>query len=440
MGRRNLAWLAGLALAILVVATWPVVRAGIWAGGEPASATTRAVAQVPGGIPRDCSVDVTARLQRWIDAQPDGDAGDPQVLDLGAGCFRLGSAQAGTRGARGDLGPRNGLLLIGRMHLVLRGSARLVAVGEAAADGGSPIPRALVWIEDSDDVLVTGADVDRDGRVGPVERLRIEGTHRGGRYDPVREHDHGIRILGGHRIRVRNVAIERSWGDGVYVGPSPTRGRAEPAREVEVSDSVIRDSGRHAISCVGCDGLRVRDNRLTDVGYWVIDLEQQLALVPIRDVAITGNEAQGARYGFTAISAVGSAAAGIADVVVRANTFTNSQTCLEFVSINGAEAVGARAPTERITISDNVFHVNQHGILARDVTELTVTGNRGVTRSARSCPLAPGPGLPDRYALLVALPGTAGLTLGDNSFAAAEDDGPRIPTAELVRVTAPRNG
>lgn len=446
--------------AVLIVVGLLVAGAlgGLWspapdATPRPASAPASAyvTTMVPADIPADCSTDVTASLQRWIDAQPDGTAGHPRVLDLGGGCFGLGSAAPGVRGAGARLGPRNGLLLIGRKHLALRGTGRLLALGDAARDGGVHVPRAAVWIENSADITIAGADRDGDGRIGPAERLRVEGANSGGGYDPRagREHDHGIRILGGERIDVAHLAISRTWGDGVYVGPGPNisgvgpapwgpRGEgATPATQITVRDSEIRSSGRHAVSCVGCDTLTVQRNRFRDAGYWVIDLEQQLPLVPIRGIQISDNDANGARYGFAAVSAAGDAPDGVTRVTIARNRFSRSETCLEFVSINAGAGPSARPATRDITLSDNEINVNQHAILARNVAGLSVSGNRGRTRTHLRCTLPSRVGLPDRFALVVALPGVGGLRLRDNTFDPSPGDESDIRTTAVVRVADP---
>lgn len=418
--------------------------------------TTKIDARVPTGIPRDCSVDVTEQLQDWLDAQPDGTATDPRVLHLGNGCYGLGSTTPGTRGAAGNLGPRNGLLLIERKHLELRGSPQFRAIIDApVGSDGNHINRAQLWIENSEGIVVGGVDANRDGLMGSNERLRLQGTNRSGTYDPRagREHDHGIRVMGGRDIVIKYIASQRTWGDNAYVGPGPDNTGNGPVpwgpdgdgavvpRAVEIRNSVLQSAGRHSVACVGCVDLTIRQNTMTGAGYWMIDLEQQLPAVPIRGVSISRNTASGARYGFIALTAASRTADGVSAVAVTGNTFSRSRTCYEFVAVNGAVGPDGAATVRDVKIIDNRMRMNQYAIAARFVDGLVASGNSGYTRTTLKCAASDSTAVGGKlFAFLAIKDGVSRVSVVKNSYLRLATDSPDIETAaatETVGTTIP---
>lgn len=416
-----------------------LIIVGVIAINVIGSSSSNAAITPSSSIASNCSKDVSDDLQKMIDKAPNGTNDKPTVIDLGSGnCFGLGSRDAGTRGAQHNLGLQNGLLLVDRHDLTITSSssnpAQLRELIDAPVGGdGYHINRAGIWMENSSNITISN--------------IRFTGTNQNGGYiaSSGMEQDHNVRITGGSLITLDNIDASAPYGDNVYIGagpnssgsgPVPWGPRGEKANiptDITVKDSTLTGSGRHNVGIVAGNGIYVHDNTMRKSGYWVFDLEQQLKSVPIQDVIIKNNTANGSHFGFAAMNVQGSTNTGLKDISIDNNSYKQSQTCYEFATINSNSTIASMpGPTSNISITNNAMSMNQYGVSASYMSNLTVTGNTGYTRSSLKCGAGDSDiGATKYFAMLAAGNNLDTVKVQDNSYLNMPND--MIKTKSLIQ-------
>ena len=401
---------------------------------------THAEVEPPSTLVTNCSKDVTADLQKVIDRAPDGTPGKPTVINLGSNvCYGLGSRASGNLGTQKNLGSRNGLIISNRKHLTIKGEStqkpRLKAMFDAPTGAdGYRINRASLWLDNSSDIT--------------IENISLIGTNSKGGYvaNSGAEHDHNIKIVGGSNITIKGVEASNAYGDNVYIGAGPNnsgsgrmpwgpRGEgATVSNDVTIKNSTLSQSGRHNIGIVAGRNITIADNVMKKSGYWSIDLEQQLKQTPIENVTIQNNKADGSHFGFAVVNVQGDTATGVRNITIDKNTYKNSETCQEFVSINAnSRPTSNPGPTTNVSVTNNTLYNNQYGVSASYMDGLTVKGNRGYTRSAmKLCSAGDSTsGSPKLFSLVAAGEKLKNVTVQNNSYLVSSGD--TAQTASFVQ-------
>jgi hypothetical protein len=341
---------------------------------RPPLPTTVLRGEPPARLPRDCSTDVTAGLQAWINATPDN-----SVLPFPAhACYRIDGTLL-VKNRHGLTFQGHGVVLkassLGnrtRQHFVLEGGSRLVVR----------------------DVVVRGASHDA-------------GATRAA-YHPTLEAQHAFQVSGSTNVLLDDVQAYDLYGDFVYIGPGKNN---TPSRYVRVVNSRFERSGRQGISVVHAENVTIRGNRISDVARSMFDIEPDYPRQQARSIRIIGNVTGRAVNFWLADKG---AAASIGDILISGNRMTAPTGGLIFVfapggpyrgpfviqgnrfiandKVSDESSRGAFFFThaENVTIRDNdvTFLSGTHmpAVELRDSHHVQVTGNR--FRNARKAMLA----------------------------------------------------
>lgn len=168
--------------------------------------------------------DETSALQAAIDALPEAGG----TVRVPAGRYLVN--------------PLRSLRLRDRMHLQLDPDAWLIAIPNAA-------PRAYVLnLHGVEDVEVSGGHI-----YGERDRHRAQSGEWG----------HGIMLRGAQRVTLRDLDIQRCWGDGISIG-GISGARPQPSRDVLISDVVCHRNRRQGLT-IG----RSRQVRVLRSSFWI---------------------------------------------------------------------------------------------------------------------------------------------------------------------------
>lgn len=154
-----------------------------------------------------------------------------------------------------------------------------------------------------------------------IRNLNIRGNNPDyARWNGGREHEHGVAIFGGRAIKLINIRVRDTYGDGIYVGY--VSGRIAPANTVTLDRVSIARTGRSGVAIVGGNYLRITRAVISDTGLHSVNLEPDATDAAIHHVTVEESSLQ--RYGrsdkwngyaFNAYSWVGS----MSDIRVAAN-------------------------------------------------------------------------------------------------------------------------
>ncbi len=214
---------------------------------------------VPSSLPRDCSLDVTNRLQSWIDASPDN-----STLSLASNaCYRVDGT----------------LLFQNRKRLRVEGNGatvRAFTVGDRT--------RAQLRFRTSEnitvqDLVVRGAN--------PRAGASANG------YVAHLEAQHAFDLDGVTGVLLFHVQAYDLYGDFVYVG---ARGKA-PSRNVTITRSNFSRSGRQGISITAGIDVAIADNSIGGAPRSLFDLEANTTSTSIRHILFLRN-VTGAAHNF----------------------------------------------------------------------------------------------------------------------------------------------
>jgi chitodextrinase len=194
------------------------------------SACPTAGASVPASVAADCSRDVTAELQSWINSVPNG-----RTLTFGAGaCYRVEGV----------------LLMQGRSGLTLEGSGSTLR----ASTIGNGHRSTLRF---------------KDGGGHTIRGFTIEGGYTApGTHNTAVQWSHGVELLGTQGALIENLTVRNVAGDCVYLGLGAARAKDATIRNVTCSGT-----GRNGVSFVAADRSRVERGSYTGIGLIAFDVE-----------------------------------------------------------------------------------------------------------------------------------------------------------------------
>lgn len=244
--------------------------------------------RVPRSIPRDGSVNVTRRLQRFLNRVPDG------------ACIRF-PYQARYR-VEGTLRLRN------RVGLTVYGNGSKIFATSVRGDL-DPGPKT-VWRQHL--AIVGGSDI-------TVRDLWIDGAARRCRYRRLWQGEAGVLVKGSANVQLLGLKITQVAGDGLLIGGFHLdSGETVPARNVVFSGGRIKCTGRQGIAMTLADGVLIEGSSLMAVARTAFDLEPGVADETVSNVRIVGNRIGNFRNAF-----IGAAGAGtVRDVYVGFNVLT----------------------------------------------------------------------------------------------------------------------
>jgi hypothetical protein len=250
-------------------------------------------------IPKNCSVDVTGRLQLWINATPDN-----STLRLAPNaCYRID----------GTLTFRH------RQHLRLDGDGSTL---RAVATGNRTRSQVLLRASTNitvQDLIVRGADP----HAGATE----------GAYVARLEAQHAFDVQGSSRVLLLHVQGYDVYGDFVYIGV----GEKRPSENVTVSKSAFARSGRQGISVTDGVNVAIVDNTIGGAARSLFDLEANTSSASIRHVLFIGNTTGPARNFWLANKG---SDANIGDIRFVGNRMVGSTRGLVFIYSTGTSTRG----------------------------------------------------------------------------------------------------
>ena len=207
-----------------------------------------------------------------------------------------------------------------------------------------------------------------------VEDMVIRGAHPNGgnvpeAYVEQYEAQHGINILGGERIEIRNVSISDVYGDFVYVGGSPFKVLGFP-RNVWIHDNFFRRNGRQGVAVTAASDVVIERNDIADTRRATFDLEPGTESGSVRNIWIRENKVGPGRLLFVAGHGYGQ----VSDIYIQNNVLTGHP-----LSIDMAAPGGVRRQNVVVTgnTSDSAIG-NGQGVMLRFVgyDYITVRNNQ----------------------------------------------------------------
>lgn len=212
----------------------------------------------PVGIRTDGVGDVTALLQGFVDAVPNGS------------CISL------PRGSRFRLDGT--LVLRDRTNLTLDGNGAVLftnAKGSLGANGRSSRALLHVW---------KGTGVE-------VRELVIDGPNSVGTFWAPYEEEAGILLSGPRDTVVRDVTVREVYGDAVSVygfKPGDGSGRIQAPHNVLITGLDADRIGRQGIAITSADGVTIEESQFNNIARSVFDLEPTPHML-VHDVNIVRN-------------------------------------------------------------------------------------------------------------------------------------------------------
>jgi hypothetical protein len=322
--RRSL-WVVAVTFAVLApfIAMSVSAEAGLSAGASGTTTTTRPTTtttfpmnptrvtyNVPAGIAKDCSTDVTPALMAWFKSVPDN-----SVLLFGAGaCYEI----------------ENVLLIASRRRLTFDGNG---ATFMAKTDGASQTPpagltgwprrRAHWWVLGSTDITVTNMTIiGANPYVGRVDA----------QFNPNYERQAGLVVDGSTGVTLANARISKVWGDFVLLDGN--------SRSVTIRNNKMMTSGRQGIAIVRASKVLVDGNVLTDVRWGMFDLEPNSSSTVLDDIRIVNNLTGSSRWMWFASWGLSTS---VRNIVVEHNVSLGLSRTLVFVR-NDRPDLGRRGP------------------------------------------------------------------------------------------------
>jgi len=300
----------------------------------PANAST-----IPGTIASDCSVDVTAAMQAWIDATANN-----TLLIFGTNkCYRIdGTIELRTRST-----------------LAFSGNGSTFKSLNAMTTGSS-----------TDDQRAMFRIIGSSGF--SFKNMTIIGAYtHGGTLDDTLQHAHGIDIRG-TSADIDNVTVSNVAGDCFYYGlgyDNITRSSGN------VTNSSCASIGRNGLAVTSANNMTISNNSITNVGFDAFDIEPNVGTYTAttgwgsNNITITGNTITG-YYRLYAFSIVTNA-------TNSHDTFSNNHVVSNGLRIGIVNPAGAGVRPDNVTITNNTADnaTNSPAIEVHLVDILNVTGN-----------------------------------------------------------------
>jgi hypothetical protein len=329
-------------------------------GSSPSGSTDRPpatdppVVAVPTAIRADCSVDVSAELNRWLASVPDG-----ATATFAGGCYRIDQTIA----------------LVDRSSLTIEGGGATFQTSEATGDASSLAAPSKASRTRDHWLLTRGRDVS-------LRNLTIRGANpvagQGeAAYVAALEAQHGIDIAGTQSVDIDHVTITDVYGDFIYFGPDST-GSATVFSGGRVHDSHFERNGRQGIAITGGHGIQIDHNVITNTRRATFDLEPNKGTGwGVEDVVIEHNEVGSGRLNLVSMAGSGP----VHRVRISDNTLHRSLS------------VDARGPGDgtrsSLTVSDNVSDASwgtsgtTGAVAVQGFADVTVTGNTQPMQAGR---------------------------------------------------------
>ena len=288
---------AGGGTSTITVAPRWVVVATSYPEEPPPPPTDNAV---PVTIAADCSVDVSASLQAWVNSRPDNST----LVFPQASCYRVEA----------------GLSLVNRTGLVLAGTGstlRATSVGDGH--------RSNIRMTNGSNITVRG--------------FRLEGGYTTpGTHNTNVQWSHGVDVLGTQTVLVEDVTVMNVGGDCVYLGLGNARTRNATVRRM-----TCNGTGRNGVSFVAADNSLVEQSSTNAIGYVSMDVEPNSGVgFGVNGATMTENTI--GSYVINAMTIVG-------DNVVSDVTFNNNQI---IAPTGGRIQVTGLPRRSNVTISGNI--------------------------------------------------------------------------------------
>lgn len=352
----------------------------------------------------DCSVDVTAAFNTWLGTVPDG-----SVIALKSqGCYRSNGTIKFTN--------RHNITILGNDATIkASGDTTIKASGPAACRPGGTMNAAgyCVVPRDPSNHCPAGTRIGHDGiscvqlynraqlwfdrgSNFVVRNLTLQGSNFSADcaavghscYDSLREADANTFVFGTNGALFDHVNFKNAWGDAVELAPGGTwdvsGNGAVITQNVTVQYSTVNTTGRHAFACTDCRKFVVSNNKITNVGYWVTDVEVE-GPTWHGEVTLVGNTYSHIYFGLLAVTP-NVAPSTLGPIVVRDNVATDiPPTCQWSLAIN---PYGGPQPPS-VTVTGNTFR-SRDGVVINAVH--ADVGNNTLNLTPQPC--GPGPGLP----------------------------------------------
>ena len=287
------------------------------------------VVDVPRSINATGRVNVTDRLQQFIDRVPDG-----RVIR-----FR----RNGRYRAEGTLFVNH------RNDLVFDGNGATLF----ATIGGAP-DRSQWWLKDSSTIVFRDLN---------VRGANPKGGTSEGAYNVEQETQHGFRMEGVDGVEIDNVHVSDVYGDFVYIGRDKDR---VASQNVWIHDSDFRRNGRQGIAITAATNVIIERNTIDQTRRSTIDLEPNARSWHVSHVFVLDNTVGKGRLLFVASHGQGP----VDNVVISGNRLRGHA-----LTIDAIPPEGKRRSNWIITdnVSDTTVHNRPMRFFAID--GLVVAGN-----------------------------------------------------------------
>ncbi len=298
----------------------------------------------------NCSQDVSAGMQAWLNALPQGSV----VRAPAHSCYLIDG----------------GLRLVGLQDVTIRGGDW--------QDRTVPVPGANVNDMDPAFWFVGGSGI-------TVEDMEISGVNPGG-YHESGAFGAGIRSDGVVGMVVANVLVAHVYGDGLSLNPLRASGDASstivrPSEDIIVHNIWIDGAGRQGVTLSDVTDAALSGLDLAHVALDVFDLEADQWNEGVQNVTIDGCTVGGDVGGlFFANAGEGSGGPWTSDVSVNGCTM-NAPLAGDAILVEAADASGA--PRGPITFDGDVLRCGASDYVA--CVEVT-DGNVTVANSLLVCP------------------------------------------------------
>ena len=209
------------------------------------------------------------------------------------------------------------------------------------------------------------------------------GILRGNQYNA------GVIVYGGNGVSVTDVSVYSVFGEFVVSNPSGFYyGGGALDGQVPTNVRVVRLRGEHAarqcVAVTAAQGFWLEDSTLKDCYQNGVDVEPDVAGVPLRDVHVLRNTIS--EYYFSALTVPTAYRSGDVDgVEFRGNTTSSpSDTCYPAVLAGGVQ--GNSFVLSNIVVADNTLKTLHDGVVEHYVGSGSITGNKmSITVSPNYC-------------------------------------------------------
>lgn len=192
------------------------------------------------------------------------------------------------------------------------------------------------------------------------------------------QYNAGVIVYGGNGVFITDVSVYSVFGEFVVSNPSGFYyGGGANDGQVPTNVRVTRLRGEHAarqcVAVTAAQGFWLEDSTLSDCYQNGVDVEPDVAGVPLRDVHILRNTVSA--YYFSAFTVPTAYRSGDVDgVEIRGNrTLSSSDTCYPAVLAGGVQ--GNAFVLNNIVVADNTLKTLYDGVVGRYVGSGRVTGN-----------------------------------------------------------------